>query len=168
MATSDKKTKGIENPRETMQKLQEELIHCVNVSLVQYGGLLGFSSACAIAILSGDTKSEFTIPAFLCFIMAMFCFARIVLGLIFVLYKGIGIHIGHVMVHEDERTISSAIGMLAMVVGLALYSAKLSIWCIPFVLIGAAIAFRSHSKFKQKLDAQEDARNLLKRVHPNA
>jgi hypothetical protein len=168
MATTDKKTKSIENPQETMQKLQDELIHVVNVSLVQYGGMLGFCSACVLSILSGETKSTFTLSAFLCFIIAMFCFATVVLSLIFVLSKGAGLHIGHVIIQADSKTTKSVIGMLAMVSGLALYSAKISLWCIPFVLIGAVFAFRSQVEFNKKFGTQEDARKLLQRIYPDA
>lgn len=168
MAATDKKTRPIENPQETMEKLQDELIHVVNVSLVQYGGVLGFSSACVLSILSDDNPSTYTLSAFLCFIIAMFCFSTVVLSLIFVLSKGAGLHIGHVIIQEESRNTKSVIGMLAMVSGLALYSAKISIWCIPFVLIGAVLAFRSQIKFNKKFGTQEDARKLLKRIHPDA
>lgn len=154
----------IENSDEKLKELQEELIHVENVLLVTYAGLLGFSSACALAVLSEDKHTYFILAAFLFFIIAIFCFGLMVLGKIFVLHKGNGLHIGHVIIQEESASIKAGIGGIALIAGLALYATKISFWCFFFVLIGAILAFRSHAKFRKNLNGMGDARTILKRI----
>lgn len=147
-------------PSEAVQKLQKETIYKEQVLLAQYSGLLGFSGACLLSVLNSGINSPGITWAFCFFITAVFCYTPIVLGRVFVLHKGMSLHIGHVIIAEDSSGFTFVIGGLSLVLGLATFSMQFSVWCAPFVIACAVLAFLHHIRFKRKFDVMIDARDI--------
>ena len=143
-------------------RLQAETAHKENVLLGLYSGLLGFSGACLLMALGGGANTVLEIIALCLFVVATFFYATVVLSRIFVLHKGVSLHIGHAIVAEDNSKPALIAAGISLVAGLSAYSSRASLLVSLFVILCAIIAFKHHVRFKRQFDNLIDARDALK------
>ena len=152
----------MKNKEAELLRLQAETAHKENVLHGLYSGLLGFSGACLLMALGGGANTILEILAVCLFVTATFFYATVVLSRIFVLHKGVSLHIGHVIVAEDNSKPAMIVAGISLVAGLSAYASRASIWVSFFVVMCAVLAFKHHLRFKRNFDAMIDAREMLK------
>lgn len=146
---------------ETLAKLQTEAKEKEGVVFAMYGGLLAFSSATLLALLTITPHGYLTTGACCALLASCLSYGSIVLSRVHLLHKASALHIGHIIIAEDLSNPANTVGLVSLSIGIGLFVWHISFFCALFFAIGLGFAIRAQAQFKKKFDAMPSAKEAL-------